>query len=83
MSHQSFLAKSPNNLRSEAKSKGKGGEVSPKLVEGFTELSRSEPLVSCSAEENGEHVIAACCEPHVEICHVIVAGASGRGAVSV
>ena len=47
------------------------------------ELSRSEPLVSCTAEENGEHVIAACCEPHVEICHVIVAGASGRGAVSV
>ncbi len=68
MSHHSFLAKSPNNVRSEAKFKGKGGKVSPKLVEGFTELSMSEPLGSCTAEENGEHVIAACCEPHVEIC---------------
>ena len=68
MSHHSFWAKSPNNVRSEAKLMGKGGKVSPKLVEGFMELSMSEPLVSCTAEENGEHVIAACCEPHVEIC---------------
>jgi elongation factor 2 len=31
-------------------------------------LSKSDPLVVCSIEESGEHVIAGCGELHVEIC---------------
>ena len=40
----------------------------PKLVEGLRKLSKSDPLVVCSTEESGEHVIAGCGELHVEIC---------------
>lgn len=40
----------------------------PKLVEGLKKLAKSDPLVVCSSEENGEHVIAGCGELHMEIC---------------
>merc|ERR1740138_776123 len=40
----------------------------PKLMEGLTRLSKSDPLVVCTTEETGEHVIAGCGELHVEIC---------------
>jgi elongation factor 2 len=40
----------------------------PKLVEGIKRLSKSDPLVVCSTESSGEHVIAGCGELHVEIC---------------
>ena len=40
----------------------------PKLVEGLRKLSKSDPLVVCTTEENGEHTIAGCGELHVEIC---------------
>merc|ERR1711979_54686 len=39
-----------------------------KLVEGLKKLSKSDPLVVCTTEESGEHVIAGCSELHVEIC---------------
>lgn len=40
----------------------------PKLVEGLKRLSKSDPLVVCSSEETGEHVIAGAGELHLEIC---------------
>lgn len=40
----------------------------PKLVEGLKRLSKSDPLVVCTSEENGQQVIAGCGELHVEIC---------------
>lgn len=40
----------------------------PKLVEGLRKLSKSDPLVVCSTEDSGEHIIAGCGELHVEIC---------------
>merc|ERR1719443_2375273 len=40
----------------------------PKLVEGLRKLSKSDPLVVCTTEESGEHIIAGCGELHVEIC---------------
>ena len=40
----------------------------PKLIEGLKKLSKSDPLVVCSTEETGEHIIAGCGELHVEIC---------------
>merc|ERR1719321_398659 len=48
--------------------KAKDGKDLPKLVEGLKKLSKSDPLVVCSIEESGEHVIAGCGELHVEIC---------------
>jgi len=48
--------------------KPKDGKDLPKLVEGLKKLSKSDPLVVCSIEESGEHVIAGCGELHVEIC---------------
>jgi len=48
--------------------KAKDGKDLPKLVEGLKKLSKSDPLVICTTEENGEHVIAGCGELHVEIC---------------
>merc|ERR1712151_162125 len=48
--------------------KVKDGKDLPKLVEGLKKLSKSDPLVVCSTEESGEHVIAGCGELHVEIC---------------
>ena len=46
----------------------KDGEDLPKLVVGLKKLSKSNPLVVCTTEENGEHVIAGCGELHVGIC---------------
>merc|ERR1719183_3319094 len=40
----------------------------PKLVEGLKRLSKSDPLVLCSTEESGEHIIAGAGELHLEIC---------------
>lgn len=40
----------------------------PKLVEGLKRLSKSDPLVQCSTEESGEHIIAGAGELHLEIC---------------
>jgi len=40
----------------------------PKLVEGLKRLSKSDPLVVCTTDETGEHIIAGCGELHVEIC---------------
>jgi len=40
----------------------------PKLVEGLKRLSKSDPLVQCSIEESGEHIIAGAGELHLEIC---------------
>merc|ERR1719238_1852338 len=40
--------------------KPKDGKDLPKLVEGLKKLSKSDPLVVCSTEESGEHVIAGC-----------------------
>jgi len=40
----------------------------PKLVEGLKRLSKSDPLVVCSIEESGEHIIAGAGELHLEIC---------------
>merc|ERR1719206_1146612 len=48
--------------------KPKDGKDLPKLVEGLKKLSKSDPLVVCTTEETGEHVIAGCGELHVEIC---------------
>merc|ERR1712038_1700065 len=48
--------------------KVKDGKELPKLVDGLKKLSKSDPLVVCTTEESGEHVIAGCGELHVEIC---------------
>jgi elongation factor 2 len=40
----------------------------PKLVDGLKKLSKSDPLVVCTIEETGQHVIAGCGELHIEIC---------------
>eukprot|EP01017_Pseudomicrothorax_dubius_P045928 TRINITY_DN8027_c0_g1_i1.p1 TRINITY_DN8027_c0_g1~~TRINITY_DN8027_c0_g1_i1.p1 ORF type:complete len:837 (-),score=282.49 TRINITY_DN8027_c0_g1_i1:137-2647(-) len=40
----------------------------PKLIEGLKRLSKSDPLVQCTSEEGGQHIIAGCGELHVEIC---------------
>merc|ERR1719424_725838 len=46
----------------------KDGKDLPKLVEGLKKLSKSDPLVVCTTEESGEHIIAGCGELHIEIC---------------
>merc|ERR1712194_119195 len=38
--------------------KVKDGKELPKLVDGLKKLSKSDPLVICTTEENGEHIIA-------------------------
>jgi len=48
--------------------KPKDSKELPKLVDGLKKLSKSDPLVVCTTEENGEHIIAGCGELHVEIC---------------
>merc|ERR1711966_360376 len=48
--------------------KPKDGKDLPKIVEGLKKLPKSDPLVVCTTEESGEHVIAGCGELHVEIC---------------
>lgn len=40
----------------------------PKLVEGLKRLSKSDPLVVCTIEESGEHIVAGAGELHLEIC---------------
>jgi len=40
----------------------------PRLVEGLKRLMKSDPLVQCSIEESGEHIIAGAGELHLEIC---------------
>lgn len=40
----------------------------PKLVEGLKRLAKSDPLVQCSIEESGEHIVAGAGELHMEIC---------------
>merc|ERR1712142_652465 len=40
----------------------------PKLVEGLKRLTKSDPMVQCSIEESGEHIIAGAGELHLEIC---------------
>jgi len=39
-----------------------------KLVEGLKRLSKSDPLVQCTTEESGEHIVACAGELHLEIC---------------
>lgn len=41
----------------------------PKLVDGLRALAKSDPLVQCTFEDSGEHIIAGCGELHVEICY--------------
>lgn len=40
----------------------------PKLIEGMAKLSKSDPLVKCSTEDTGEHIISCAGELHLEIC---------------
>lgn len=40
----------------------------PKLVEGLKRLSKSDPMVQCTIEETGEHIVAGAGELHLEIC---------------
>ncbi|AEA38803.1 elongation factor EF-2 (nucleomorph) [Cryptomonas paramecium] len=40
----------------------------PKLVEGLKRLAKSDPLIQCTIEESGEHIIAGAGELHLEIC---------------
>ena len=40
----------------------------PKLVEGLKRLAKSDPLVQCTTEESGEHIVAGAGELHLEIC---------------
>lgn len=40
----------------------------PKLVEGLKKLSKADPLVKCSVENSGEHIIACSGELHAEVC---------------
>jgi len=40
----------------------------PKLVEGLKRLAKSDPLVVCTSEESGEHIVAGAGELHLEIC---------------
>lgn len=40
----------------------------PKLVEGLKRLAKADPMVQCSVEESGQHIIAGAGELHLEIC---------------
>ncbi|KAK8500725.1 hypothetical protein V6N12_031385 [Hibiscus sabdariffa] len=40
----------------------------PKLVEGLKRLAKSDPMVVCTIEESGEHIVAGAGELHLEIC---------------
>jgi len=40
----------------------------PKLVEGLKRLGKSDPLVRCSTNKSGQHIIAGAGELHLEIC---------------
>ena len=38
------------------------------LAAGLKRLAKSDPMVQCSIEETGEHIIAGAGELHLEIC---------------
>jgi len=40
----------------------------PKVVEGLKRLSKSDPLVRCTREKTGEHIIRGAGELHLQIC---------------
>ncbi|KAL0884577.1 hypothetical protein Bca101_008558 [Brassica carinata] len=40
----------------------------PKIVEGLKRLAKSDPMVVCTTEESGEHIVAGAGELHLEIC---------------
>nr|CAB3478613.1 unnamed protein product [Digitaria exilis] len=40
----------------------------PKLVKALERLVKTDPLVECSIEETGEHVVAGAGELHLEVC---------------
>lgn len=40
----------------------------PKLIEGLKHLVRIDPLVQCTTESTGEHIVAGSGELHIEIC---------------
>ncbi|OVA03976.1 Translation elongation factor EFG [Macleaya cordata] len=40
----------------------------PKLVEGLKRLAKSDPMVVCSIEESGEHVVSGTGELHLQTC---------------
>jgi elongation factor 2 len=40
----------------------------PKLIEGLKKLSKADPLVRCSTESTGQHIIACSGELHAEVC---------------
>ncbi|EFJ37397.1 hypothetical protein SELMODRAFT_403693 [Selaginella moellendorffii] len=40
----------------------------PKLAEGLKRLAKSDPMVQCSIDESGEHIVAGAGELHLEIC---------------
>ncbi|KAJ4837939.1 pre-tRNA nuclear export protein [Turnera subulata] len=40
----------------------------PKLVEGLKRLAKSDPMVVCTIEESGEHIVAGAGELDLEIC---------------
>ena len=40
----------------------------PKLIDGLKNLAKIDPLVQCTTEETGEHVVAGSGELHIEIC---------------
>eukprot|EP00746_Dinoflagellata_sp_MGD_P148688 gnl/MRDRNA2_/MRDRNA2_80862_c0_seq1.p1 gnl/MRDRNA2_/MRDRNA2_80862_c0~~gnl/MRDRNA2_/MRDRNA2_80862_c0_seq1.p1 ORF type:complete len:850 (+),score=49.80 gnl/MRDRNA2_/MRDRNA2_80862_c0_seq1:17-2566(+) len=40
----------------------------PKLVEGMKRLCKSDPMVQCTTEETGEHIISGAGELHLETC---------------
>merc|ERR1711991_34929 len=46
----------------------KNAQELPKLVEGLKKLSKSDPLVACSLNSSGQHLIAGAGELHIEIC---------------
>ncbi|XP_078431914.1 elongation factor 2-like [Wolffia australiana] len=40
----------------------------PKLVEGLKRLAQSDPMVVCTTEESGQHIVAGVSESHLKIC---------------
>ena len=43
----------------------------PKLVEGLKRLAKSDPMVQCSIEESGEHIVAGNDTPPTHTCSVL------------
>jgi elongation factor 2 len=44
----------------------------PKLVEALKRLSKSDPLVQCTVEETGQHVVGCAGELHMEVCLTVL-----------